>query len=75
MNRPLNETLILGVDMSGGKDISCLLVCKKKDGIMRIINSFYGEEAEKMHSMLTKKEGIEIYPTFTVIDENDVSGS
>ena len=51
----VSETLILGVDISGGKDISCIQVVKQFGNTREIINTVYGEEAEKTYDILMNR--------------------
>ena len=54
----VSETLILGIDISGGKDISCVQVGKVRGNSSEIINTFYGEEAEWMYQRLINRGGV-----------------
>ena len=49
----ISETLIIGVDISAGKDVSMLQVARYSKGISTIINTFVGKEAEDMYDQLT----------------------
>lgn len=50
-----SETLVLGYDMTDGKDLSCLQVSKIVDDKLTIINIFYGQEAENMYKKITEE--------------------
>ena len=54
----ISETLILGVDISGGKDISCIQIGRQKGNSIEIINTVYGEEAEKTYDILMNRGGV-----------------
>lgn len=49
----VSETLIIGVDISAGEDVSVLQVARHSKGINTIINTFVGKEAEDMYYQLT----------------------
>lgn len=48
----VSETFILGIDISAGKDISCVQVTRQFGNGKEIINTFYGEEAEWTYNHL-----------------------
>ena len=48
-----SETLLIGYDMSDGKDLSCLQVSKVINGKILVTNVFYGNEAEEEYKKLT----------------------
>lgn len=54
----VNESLIVGVDFTRGKDVGVLIVGRKKPGNdIEIVNAFQGEEAYQLYSkLITKKE-------------------
>lgn len=53
-----NDTLIISIDFSNGKDKSILIVGRKfPNQAVDIVNAFQGEEAEELYKRLvTKKE-------------------
>jgi len=54
----VSETLILGVDISGGKDISCIQIVRVIGNTRKVINTIYGEEAEKTYDILMNRGGV-----------------
>jgi hypothetical protein len=53
----INESFLVGVDISDGKDLSVVSVFKRnvdKNGNVNLkcVNTFYGEEAEKFYDNL-----------------------
>jgi hypothetical protein len=58
INLKVSETIIIGVDISNDKDISCVQVAKQTGSSFEVVNTFYGEEAEKMYEMLTNRGGV-----------------
>lgn len=53
----LNESLIVGIDFTNGKDVAVLLVGRKRPGkVTEIINAFKGEEAIELYNYLTTKQ-------------------
>lgn len=48
----MEDCLIIGIDISKGKDISCMTVARKKGRGMQIINQLFNEEAEDMYYKL-----------------------
>jgi hypothetical protein len=53
----VSETLVLGVDISGGKDISCIQIARVNGTSHEIINTLYGEEAEQTYDIITNRGG------------------
>jgi hypothetical protein len=51
----ISETLILGIDMSGGKDISAIQIGELVDGKCVAVRTIYGEEAEKTYNILMNR--------------------
>ena len=54
----VNESLIVGVDFTNGKDVGILIVGRQqpKKGV-EVINAFQGEEAYDLYlKLITKKE-------------------
>lgn len=52
------DSLIISIDTSNGKDNTVLIVGRKKPAQeMEIVNAFQGEEALKLYSQLTVKNG------------------
>jgi len=47
-----SDFLTIGVDLSNGKDLSCVTVARQKGNTREVINSFFGEEAEWMYARL-----------------------
>jgi len=54
----IRETLILGIDISGGEDISCIQVVKVIGDIHEIVRTIYGEEADKTYDILMNRGGV-----------------
>lgn len=52
----ISRCLLIGVDISDGKDISALQVSERVGQGMVVRNIFYGEEAEWMYDRLVGKE-------------------
>lgn len=48
----MEDCLIVGIDISKGKDISCMTVARKKGRGMQIINQLFNEEAEDIYYKL-----------------------
>lgn len=48
----VSESLILGVDISGEEDISCVQVGRATLSGTEIINTLYGKEAEDIYRLL-----------------------
>lgn len=54
-----NDTLLVCLDFSKGKDSGVLIVGRKKPNqSVEIVNAFQGEEARKMYDLLVKKKGV-----------------
>jgi hypothetical protein len=53
----VSEILILGVDMSNGDDVPCITVAKVEGNTRKIINTVYGEEAERTYDILINRGG------------------
>lgn len=52
------DSLIISIDTTNGKDNTVLIVGRKKPAQeMEIVNAFQGEEALKLYSQLTVKNG------------------
>ena len=54
----VNESLIIGVDFTNGRDAGILIVGRKKPKQdVEVINAFQGEEARELYlKLITKKE-------------------
>lgn len=53
----MNESLIVGVDFSRGKDVGVLIVGRRKiDGTTEIVNAFQGDEAWALYNKLITKK-------------------
>lgn len=50
------DSVIVSCDFSHGKDKSIVLVGKKVNGVMTIVNAFQGAEAEDVWRKLTTKK-------------------
>lgn len=48
----MEDCLIIGIDISKGKDISCMTVARKSGKDMQIINQLFNEEAEDIYYKL-----------------------
>ena len=48
-----SDMLIIGYDLSNGKDMSCLVVSRCIKGVVTAVNIFYGEEADVEYRRLT----------------------
>lgn len=48
----MEDCLIVGIDISKGKDISCMTIARKKGRGMKIINRLFNEEAEDIYYKL-----------------------
>jgi hypothetical protein len=52
------DSLIIGIDTTNGKDNTVLIVGRKTVGQqVEIVNAFQGEEALKLYSQLTVRNG------------------
>ena len=54
----VDDSLVLGVDISGGKDITCITMAKRRGTTVQIVNTVYGEEAEKTYNILMNRGGV-----------------
>lgn len=55
----VSESFIVSIDISKQKDISCAQIARRwKD--FEIINTYYGEEAEKIYDILTNRGGVKL---------------
>lgn len=53
----INESLIVGVDISENGDTPVLIVVRKQPGKVEIVNTFQGEEAIELYmKLITKRE-------------------
>ena len=53
------DSLIISIDTTNGKDNTVLIVGRKTVGQqVEIVNAFQGEEALKLYSQLTVKNGV-----------------
>lgn len=53
-----NDTLLVCLDFSKGRDVGVLIVGRKKPNqSVEVINAFQGEEALRMYDLLVKKKG------------------
>lgn len=48
----MEDCLIIGIDISKGKDISCMTVARKNGEEMQVINQLFNEEAEDIYYKL-----------------------
>ena len=55
-NPRINESLIIGVDLSDDKDVGVLIVGRQKKGEVTIINAFQGKEAFDIYRKLITVE-------------------
>lgn len=54
----INESLLVGVDFTSGKDTGVLIVGRKRPNqSVDIINAFQGKEAEELYNKLIGKKG------------------
>lgn len=51
----VSETLVLGIDISGGKDISRVQVTRVIGNTCKVVNTFYGEKADEIYDSLIKQ--------------------
>ena len=58
----MEDCLIIGIDISKGKDISCMTVARKKGRGMQIINQLFNEEAEDTYYKLINIQAKMEYP-------------
>lgn len=58
----MEDCLIVGIDISKGKDISCMTVARKKERGMQIINQLFNEEAEDIYYRLINISAKAEYP-------------
>ena len=58
----MEDCLIVGIDISKGKDISCMTVARKKGRGMQIINQLFNEEAEDTYYKLINIQAKMEYP-------------
>lgn len=56
LEKPLNNTLLVGFDFTHGKDQNVLIVGKKNGKTIDIINAFQGEDARALYDLLVTKE-------------------
>lgn len=55
----VNESLIIGVDLSDDKDVGVLIVGRQKNGEITIINAFQGKEAFDIYrKLITVEKGM-----------------
>lgn len=53
---PTEDTLLVAISYSGGKDVGVLIVGRKKEGgVVDIINAFQGEEGVELYKKLVTK--------------------
>ena len=52
-NLQVSKTLIIGVDISNGADLSVVSVAETINGSSKLVNIFYGREAEGIYQQLT----------------------
>lgn len=54
----MNDTLLVGLDISHGKDVGVLIVGRRRPNeSVQIINAFQGEDALRLYNeLVTKKE-------------------
>ena len=53
MSGSVFDSLIIGFDKTEDKDITCMVVGRKCDQGIHIVNAFIGQEAEDMYQRLT----------------------
>ena len=58
----MEDCLIVGIDISKGKDISCMTIARKKGRGMQIINQLFNEEAEDIYYKLINVQAKMEYP-------------
>ena len=51
----IHESLIIGVSFTSDKDNNVMIVGRKKNDVMSIVNAFQGEEAIELYNKLTTK--------------------
>lgn len=55
----VNESLIIGVDLSDDKDAGVLIVGRQKNGEVTIVNAFQGQEAADIYrKLITVEKGM-----------------
>ena len=55
LEKPLNDTLLVGFDFTHGKDQDIVIVGIRKGGITEILNAFQGEDARALYDLLVTK--------------------
>lgn len=65
-NLLVSETLMVGIDVPNGEDISVMQVVRVEGNKLYNINSFYAEDAEEMYERLTGTK-IQRCPDATII--------
>lgn len=58
----MEDCLIVGIDISKGKDISCMTIARKKGRDIQIINQLFNEEAEEIYYKLINIQAKMEYP-------------
>ena len=70
----VSETLMIGVDIGQGDDISVLQVVRVNGNNLKVINTMYGEEAEWTYNHLKEpKSGVPQVVNLGLPDHNGVS--
>jgi hypothetical protein len=52
----VNESLLVGVDFTNDEDVGVLLVGRRENGTVKIINAFQGQEAIDIYKKLIDVE-------------------
>lgn len=53
MSMDIHESLIIGISFDSGKDTNIMIVGRKKNDVMSIVNAFQGDEAVELYKKLT----------------------
>ena len=54
-NKEIGECYTIGVEMKTVQDLSVLVVVKREGDICKVINTYYGEMAEKKYEKFIKE--------------------
>ena len=54
----VSDSLMLGVDLSGGKDISVIQVFRREGNAYNLVSTISGEEADKTYDILTNRGSV-----------------
>lgn len=52
-----NGAYVVSWDFTRGKDVGVLIVGEQKDGIMKVVNAFQGDEAYDIYKKLSTVKG------------------